>query len=114
MKTIKSTILLFSFLTFYNCSELNSALSNVNRGMGGQCRVYTAEHFVYDDVNDKWLTGKYFSKDTDGNDIDYKESKWVSEWGQYYANKGEFQTYFKTSPYSNGEYKFVVSCSEWY
>lgn len=114
MKSIKITILLFSFLAFYNCSELNSALSNVNRGMGGKCRVYTAEYYVYDSSNDKWLSAKYIITDKNGKDIKYNENKWVSKWGQYYADKGAFYTYFKTSPYSKGEYKFVVSCSSWY
>ncbi|SDS00066.1 hypothetical protein SAMN05216503_1649 [Polaribacter sp. KT25b] len=114
MKSIKKTILLFTLLTLYNCSELNSALSNVNRGMGGKCRVYIAENYLYDSSSDKWLSGKYYTKDRDGNDIDYKEDSWISSCGKYYANKGVFSTYYRTSPYSNGKYKFVVSCSSWY
>lgn len=112
MKRIK-VFLLLSFLCFYNCAELLPALSNVNQGMGGKCTNYHVDPYVYSSSSDDWLFKKYITIDKKGNDIRYEEKNWYDKTATYYLNRMTFNTYYKTSPYSGGRYKFVVSCTRW-
>ncbi|MCI2228328.1 hypothetical protein MC378_04045 [Polaribacter sp. MSW13] len=114
MKTIKKTVLLFSFLAFYNCAEVSSALSNYNKSNGGQCATYEVLYYVYNKNTSKYESGKIYIKDSKGNNIKYQEERWRDRLGQTYLNKGVFTAYYKTSPYSGGEYKFVVHCTRWH
>ena len=114
MKIIKRTVLLISFLAFNNCAELSSVLSNYNQSSGGQCARYEVLYYVYNSETSKYESGKIYVKDRKGNDIEYKEERWRDNLGSYYLNKGEFTAYYKTSPYSGGEYKFVVHCTSWH
>lgn len=114
MKTTVKIVLFISFLGFYNCAELSSALSNYNATNGGQCAYYEVLYYVYVPETGKYESGKIYTKDKNGNDIEYKEEAWRERLGQSYLNKRQFTSYFKTSPYSGGEYKFVVHCARWH
>jgi len=42
-----------------------------------------------------------------------QEEAWIQATAQSYADQADIGTYFSTSPYSQGEYKFVVTCLQW-
>jgi hypothetical protein len=108
------TLFLICFLAFYGCAELNSALSNYNANIGGQCAMYDVSYYLYNPVTDKYLENKYFNKSEKGTDIDTKEYSWVQRTGNNYLYRKQFTTYFITSPYSGGKYRFIVECSRWH
>tara|TARA_R110002096_G_scaffold409163_2_gene608472 strand:+ start:141 stop:485 length:345 start_codon:yes stop_codon:yes gene_type:complete len=114
MKLYKKIILSISFLAFYNCAELSSALSNYNQSSGGQCATIEVLYFVLNPETDKYVAGKVYIKDKKGNDIAYNEKRWRNNLGNSYLDRGQFTAYYKTSPYSGGEYKFVVHCAGWH
>tara|TARA_R110001592_G_scaffold343328_1_gene633740 strand:+ start:118 stop:462 length:345 start_codon:yes stop_codon:yes gene_type:complete len=114
MKIDLKIISLFTFLAFYNCAELNSVLSNYNQSNGGQCATILVMYSLLNSETGKYESGLVYTKDKDGNDIAYKEESWRNNLGNSYLNRGEFTAYYNTSPYSGGEYKFVVYCSSWY
>jgi hypothetical protein len=114
MKTIRKTVLLLSFFAFYNCAELSSALSSVNQSNGGQCATYQVLYYLYNSKTDKYDSGMIFTKDKNGNDIEYKENRWRKGLGNSYLSRRQFTAYYKTSPYSGGKYKFVVHCASWH
>lgn len=108
------TLFLISFFAFYGCAELNSALSNYNANMGGQCAVYSVNYYLYNPDTDKYLENKYFNKSENGANIDAKEYSWVKRTANNYLYRKQFTTYYKTSPYSGGRYRFIVECSRWH
>ena len=114
MKIIKKLIFLLSFLAFYNCAELNSVLSNYNQSNGGQCATIEVMYSLLNPDTNKYESGLVYSKDKNGNDIAYKEESWRNNLGKSYLNRGEFTAYYNTSPYSGGEYKFVVYCTSYH
>ena len=71
-------------------------------------------YFVLNPETDKYVAGKVYIKDKKGNDIAYNEKRWRNNLGNSYLDRGQFTAYYKTSPYSGGEYKFVVHCASWH
>ena len=62
----------------------------------------------------KYESGLVYNTDKNVNNIGYKEESWRNNLGKSYLNRGEFTAYYNTSPYSGGEYKFVVYCTSYY
>jgi len=114
MKFYKKILLSISFLAFYNCAELSSALSNYNQSSGGQCATIEVLYFVLNPGTGKYEAGKVYNQDKEGNDIADKETRWRGNLGNSYLDRGQFTSYYKTSPYSGGEYKFVIHCARWH
>ena len=114
MKARIKILLIINFLAFYNCAELSSALSNYNSGAGGKCAYYEVLYYLYVPETGKYESGKIYTTDKNGKDIKYKEERWRESLGDLYLNKRVFTAYYKTSPYSGGEDKFVVHCTKWH
>lgn len=114
MKKIKLLFFILTTLSLANCAELSSALSSYNQTNGGQCATYTVQYYLYNPNTSKYEAGKIYARDKNGNDIKYKEKRWREGLGSSYLRRGTFTSYYKTSPYSGGEYKFVVHCTQWH
>lgn len=105
-------ILISSSILLSSCDSLVTALDYTNQGLGGECLETTCSAGYYNSNTGKYAMNAYLVKNDQGEDITYYESNWLDVRANEALDYG-IGIYYFTSPYSNAEYKFVVTCSQW-
>ena len=109
---MKKLIAILTFMLFVQCDTLHQSIQHANIGLGGHCLRITCEVGPYNSEKKEYDMGYSFREDKEGNDVSYNENIWLRNKEIETTNSG-IGVYYCESPYSEGNYKFIVNCVEW-
>ena len=94
-----------------SCDELTMALQYANQSNGGVCLETEGTFGYFNKTDQDYRMNRYRANNDSGESIAEKELNWINSRVDYYLSN--IGIYYDTSPYSNAEYKIVITCVTW-